>query len=296
MDWKLAKLDAAAYTPYRSMTLSPSATTRILQCLEHLPKKSLGQNFLIDSNIVLKALSLAQLQTGDVLVEIGPGIGTLSEALLKKGFSLYAVEKDPKLYAYLLKHLQAQYPSFHLSQGDAMDSPLAALPASVSRFKIVANLPYAISTPWLEKILRGRLPEAMVLMLQKETADRFRASFGTKAYSPISILLEGAYTCADQHAVSRQCFHPVPKVDSILLSLKRKAEPFVFSDRAYKLMRYLFTQRRKQIQNLCRQQALEYPRLHLWLKRLEDLGLSGLSRPEAIPFVAWQALEDFVEG
>lgn len=278
------------------MTLSPSATHSILKRLEHLPKKALGQNFLIDSNIVLKALTLAELGPGDVLVEVGPGIGTLSEALLKTGLALYAVEKDPTLYTYLVDQLQPNYPNFRLLQGDAMDAPLAALPENVDSFKIVANLPYAISTPWLEKVLRGRLPVQMVLMLQKETADRFRAACGSKAYSPISILLEGAYTCAGQHAVSRQCFHPVPKVDSVLLSLKRKTEPFVFSDKAYRLMRALFTQRRKQIQNLCRQQILQYPRLQLWLKHLDSIGLSGLARPETIPFAAWQALENFVDN
>ncbi len=278
------------------MTLSPSATLDALQSLGHLPKKALGQNFLIDSNIVHKAIDLACIAPGDTVVEIGPGLGTLSEGLLQRGVALYAVEKDPKLYAYLKAELGPKYPRFCLLQGDAMDYPVAGLPVEVEAFKIVANLPYAISTPWLERILRGRLPRCMVLMLQKETAERFMASSGTKAYSPMSILLEGAYTKEASHAVSRQCFHPVPKVDSMLLCLKRKEDPFIFSEKAYRLLRTFFTQRRKQIQNLCRQQKEMYPGLNLWLERIAGLGSSPLDRPGDLAFGAWKALEDCVES
>lgn len=276
------------------MTLSPSATLDALHRLGHLPKKALGQNFLIDSNIVHKAIDLAGIASGDTVVEIGPGLGTLSEGLLQRGVALYAVEKDPKLYAYLKTELVPQYPRFCLLQGDAMDYPLAGLPVGVDAFTIVANLPYAISTPWLEKILRGRLPRCMVLMLQKETAERFMAHPGTKAYSPMSILLEGAYQKEGVYHVSRSCFHPVPKVDSMLLCLKRKEIPFIFSEKAYRLLRSFFTQRRKQIQNLCRQQKEMYPGLNLWLERIETLGYTAMARPEALPFEVWTGLEDFL--
>ncbi len=277
------------------MTLSPSATLDALHRLGHLPKKALGQNFLIDSNIVHKAIDLAGIAAEDTVVEIGPGLGTLSEGLLQRGVALYAVEKDPKLYAYLKAELEPKYPRLCLMQGDAMDHPVAGLPLGIEAFKIVANLPYAISTPWLERILRGRLPRCMVLMLQKETAERFMASSGTKAYSPMSILLEGAYQKEGVHHVSRHCFYPVPKVDSMLLSLKRKEDPFIFSDKAYRLLRTFFTQRRKQIQNLCRQQKEAYPGLSLWLERIAGLGYTAMARPEALPFEVWKALEDYVE-
>lgn len=276
------------------MTLSPSATLEALRSLGHLPKKALGQNFLIDSNIVEKAIDLAGIAAEDTVVEIGPGLGTLSKGLLQRGVALYAVEKDPKLYTYLKGELVPKYPRLCLMQGDAMDHPVAGLPVGVEDFKIVANLPYAISTPWLERILRGRLPRWMVLMLQKETAERFMAQPGTKAYSPMSILLEGAYTQEASHAVPRQCFHPVPKVDSMLLSLKRKENPFIFSEKAYRLLRTFFTQRRKQIQNLCRQQKDMYPGLSLWLEQLEAWGYTPLARPEALPFEVWIGLEDFL--
>ncbi len=268
---------------------------RALHSLGHLPKKALGQNFLIDSTIVQKAIDLACIDPGDTVVEIGPGLGTLSEGLLQRGIALYAVEKDPKLYAYLKAELAPKYPRFCLLHGDAMDVPLGSLPLGVEAFKIVANLPYAISTPWLEKILRGRLPRVMVLMLQKETAERFMAHPGTKAYSPMSILLEGAYQKEGVHHVSRSCFHPVPKVDSMLLCLKKKETPFIFSEKAYKLLRTFFTQRRKQIQNLCRQQKTIYPGLNLWLERIGALGHSPLARPEDLNFEAWSLLEHVLD-
>lgn len=276
------------------MTLSSTATVRVLHSLGHLPKKALGQNFLIDGNIVLKSIRLAQLEPDETVVEIGPGIGTLSQGLLQQGVTLYAVEKDPKLYGYLRAELQPDL-KFFLMQGDAMDAPLAGLPEAISPFKIVANLPYAISTPWLEKILRGRLPRTMVLMLQKETAERFVSSPGTKAYSPISILLEGAYRKEALQGVSRQCFYPVPKVDSALLCLRKKEKPFIFSEKAYRLLRSFFTQRRKQIQNLCRQHKEPYPGLPLWLEEIAALGHSPLSRPEDLSFAAWTLLDLFLD-
>src|SRR2546430_2639366 len=126
------------------MPLSPSETRDLLAQLNHQPKRFLGQNFLIDGNIVRKSLELAAGQSGDAVVEVGPGLGTLTDALLATGAEVWAVEKDRTLHAHLTETLAKNQPRLHLLEGDAMEHPLAGFPGSRS-FKIVANLPYAIS-------------------------------------------------------------------------------------------------------------------------------------------------------
>jgi 16S rRNA (adenine1518-N6/adenine1519-N6)-dimethyltransferase len=145
------------------MPLSPTTTRELLTQLNHQPKHFLGQNFLVDGNIVHKSLELAGVSRGDTVVEIGPGLGTLTNALLAAGAEVWAVEKDRQLHAHLLATLAAAQPQLHLMEGDAMDEPLAGLPSTrATSFKIVANLPYAIATPWLDAVLAGPLPERMV--------------------------------------------------------------------------------------------------------------------------------------
>src|SRR3954466_12623252 len=138
------------------MPLSPSTTRELLARLNHQPKRFLGQNFLVDGNIVRKSLELAGVQAGDTVVEVGPGLGTLTSALLAAGAEVWAVEKDRQLHAHLLETLVPNQPRLHLLEGDAMEHPLADLPVDrTPAFKIVANLPYAISTPWMDAVLGG---------------------------------------------------------------------------------------------------------------------------------------------
>src|SRR6187549_1474658 len=110
------------------MPLTPTATRELLARLGHQPKRFLGQNFLVDGNIVRKSLDLADVQPGDTVVEIGPGLGTLTTALLEAGATVWAVEKDRALHAHLEAELLPRYPNqFHLLEGDAVEHPLAAL-------------------------------------------------------------------------------------------------------------------------------------------------------------------------
>eukprot|EP01034_Spumella_vulgaris_P020575 gene20575-biopygen18067 len=133
------------------MPLSPTATRDLLASLGHHPKRALGQNFLVDGNIVHKSLALAGVEPGDTVIEIGPGLGTLTEALLTAGATVYAVERDERLHAHLTATLLAQYPErLHLLFGDAVEHPLAGFvpqpppsaspstPAPAGNFKIVA--------------------------------------------------------------------------------------------------------------------------------------------------------------
>jgi 16S rRNA (adenine1518-N6/adenine1519-N6)-dimethyltransferase len=270
--------------------LSPSATRAILDALGHRPRQALGQNFLIDGNIVRKSLELAQVRPGDAVVEIGPGLGTLTAALLEAGAEVWAVEKDPALHAHLMATLvPGAAGRLHLVRGDAVEQPLAGYPAAGDGpFKVVANLPYAISTPWLDGVLSGPRPGRMVLMLQREAAQRYAAAPGGKDFGAISIFLQAAYEIGRGHLVSPACFHPRPEIESQLLVATRRPAPVTFPPPAKELIRACFQQRRKQIGALLRARLPDHGAV--WLEQLRAAGLSPQSRPEEIPVPLWVGL------
>jgi len=247
----------------------------------------MGQNFLVDGNIVRKSLELARIAPGDSVVEIGAGLGTLTSALLEAGATVWAVELDDRLHAHLASTLvPASGGKLSLLHGDAVEHPLAGLQPAGYPFKIVANLPYSISTPWLDAVLAGPLPERMVLMVQREAADRFLAQPGTKSFGAITIFLRSAFDAAPGHTVSAGCFHPRPDVESFLLHLIRKSSPVIFPAAVRGIIRTLFQQRRKQIGALLRRHAPAAA--PIWLPVLRAAGLDERARPEEIPISAWQ--------
>ena len=273
------------------MPLTPTETRELLARLGHLPKRYLGQNFLVDGNIVRKSLELAGIRAGDAVVEVGPGLGTLTAALLAAGAEVWAVEKDRTLHAFLRETLVPQFPDrLHLLEGDAVEQPLAGLPAerAAAGCKIVANLPYAISTPWMDAVLAGPLPERMVLMLQLEAAERYAARPGTKDFGAVSIFLQAAFAVAPGHKVAAACFHPRPDIDSCLLHLVRRPAPFVFPPAVKTVIRGCFQQRRKQIGALLRRHLPDDSAA--WLSRLAVAGLTPQARPEQIPMELWREL------
>ena len=283
------------------MPLSPSATRDLLAKLGHQPKHFLGQNFLVDGNIVRKSLELAGVTAGDTVVEIGPGLGTLTTALLEAGAEVWAVEKDRQLHAHLEETLVPAHPRLHLLEGDAMDQPLAGFnplegpspdgPRSVGRptlpFKIVANLPYAISTPWMDAVLNGPLPGRMVLMLQQEAAQRYIATEGSKLFGAISIFVQSAYAVEPGHKVAAACFYPRPDIESVLLNLGRHPAPFVFPPATKALIRACFQQRRKQLGSILRDK-LPVEVAAAWFARLTTAGFSSQSRAEQVPVALWR--------
>jgi 16S rRNA (adenine1518-N6/adenine1519-N6)-dimethyltransferase len=272
------------------MALTPTETRELLARLGHRPKRSLGQNFLVDGNIVRKSLELARISAGDIVVEVGPGLGTLTGALLEAGASVWAIECDRTLLEHLASGLAVRFPAtLRLAEGDAVELPLARLPAEgTPGFKVVANLPYAISTPWMDAVLSGPLPSRMVLMLQREAAERYTAVEGTRSFGAISIFLQAAYDTAPGHHVSSSCFHPRPEVDSTLLHLVRKPAPFLFSSEQKNLIRSCFQQRRKQIGSVIRARR---PDLEAeWRELLSSEGFSPGVRAEAIPVATWVRL------
>ncbi len=291
------------------MPLSPSATRELLAKLGHQPKHFLGQNFLVDGNIVRKSLELAGITAGDTVVEIGPGLGTLTTALLEAGAEVWAVEKDRQLHAHLEETLVPAHPRLHLLEGDAMEQPLAGFnpleagcphpasadtqrgegtpPPAARPFKIVANLPYAISTPWMDAVLNGPLPERMVLMLQQEAAQRYIAKEGSKLFGAISIVVQSAYAVEPGHKVPASCFYPRPDIESVLLNLGRHPAPFVFPPATKALIRACFQQRRKQLGSILRDK-LPVEVAAAWFARLTAAGFSSQSRAEQIPVALWR--------
>jgi len=270
------------------MPLSLSETREALAQLGVHPKHALGQNFLIDGNIVRKSVELAKVAPGDRVVEVGPGLGTLTRTLLEAGAEVWAVEQDTAMAHYLTERVLPRHPGrLHLLQGDAMDHPIANIPSD-QPFKIVANLPYAISTPWMDAVLKGALPERLVLMLQYEAAQRYAAKPGTKLFGSISIFLQSAYDIAPGHKVAAACFHPRPDVESYLLNLIRKPAPFVFADDVKLLIRACFQQRRKQLGALLRDKLPDGGAA--WFALIAPSGCTPQSRAEDIPVACWQQL------
>ncbi len=273
--------------------LSPSETMKLLIKIEHLPKKKLGQNFLVDANIVRKSLELAELKEGENVVEVGPGLGTLTGAMLKVGAKVFAVELDKNLHQFLSETYKADK-NFSLINADAIDLPLAMLPENELNFKIIANLPYAISTPWLDKVLSQKnLPQMMSLMLQKEAAERFIAKENSRDFAPISIFLGSAYEVKPMHKVSAACFYPKPNVDSALLPLKLKSAPYIFSPAVKNLIRKIFLTRRKQIGSIVKNLDADASKLlNIWFDENSQHGLDKTFRPENISLAFWRTLNE----
>lgn len=272
--------------------LSLSETRELLARLAHMPKKWLGQNFLVDGNIVRKSLELGEVKRGDTVVEVGPGLGTLTRTLLGAGADLYAVEADRTMVYHLETTLLPRYPAtFHLHEGDAVDFPRAGLKdARDGSFKVIANLPYAISTPWMDAICAGPHPSLMVLMLQREAADRLTAEVGTGHWSAVTAQVQLAFERVKIHPVPAQSFNPPPRVDSCLLVLRRRPDARRLSPRAREVARLLFTQRRKQVGSAARKLFPDQADVARWLEGLPKFGVTALARPETIPAEAWLAL------
>jgi 16S rRNA (adenine1518-N6/adenine1519-N6)-dimethyltransferase len=217
-------------------------------------------------------------------------------ALLEAGADVWAIERDRTLFEHLSATLQERFPqTFHLLEGDAVDRPLAGLPDPLAPgCKIVANLPYAISTPWMDAVLSGPLPARMVLMLQREAADRYTAAAGSRSFGAISIFLQAAFDTAPGHRVSGACFHPRPDVDSTLLHLVRKPQPHAFLAEHKLLIRSCFQQRRKQIGAVIRARRPDLEAV--WRELLAAAGFSLKVRAEAIPVPVWIQLVSGLTG
>ena len=223
----------------------------------HVPRTSLGQHFLIDKNIVHKIVRLAELQPGETVLEIGPGRGILTEALLDSSGLVVAVELDAALCARLRTTLGGRS-NFRLIEGDALAFEYAQVP---SPFLVVANLPYYVSTPLLFRLLEERQRiDRLVLMLQEEVVARLAAAPGGKDYGALSIAAQ--FYCEVRRAfrVPPTCFRPKPRVGSAVVVLTPLAKPRVsVTDEAFffRVVRAGFAHRRKALLNSLRDEGFE---------------------------------------
>lgn len=271
--------------------LTLAATKDLLDSLGHDPRKWMGQNFLVEPHVVRRSLELGKVSPGDRVIEVGPGLGTLTGSLLSAGAHVWAVEMDPGLATHLRKTFAAPLP-FHLTIGDAVLHPLARIPDPADgNFKVIANLPYAISSAWMEAVCKGPHPSLMVLMLQAETAERLTAETGTRHVSALTVQVDLAFRKVGMHPVSARSFHPAPRVDSCLLVLERRADARRLGPVARKVARALFTQRRKQVGGSSRNLFPGDPVVAAWVDSLGRWGLDSKARPEDLPSAAWETLD-----
>jgi len=247
------------------------------------PKKSLGQHFLVDENILGVVDRLADLRPVDVVLEIGPGLGVLTRFLAPRVAFVHAVEVDESLAVQL-----EPQPNVVLHVGDALRTDLRALePPAV---KLVANLPYNIATPLVVESLDG-LPsiESWCVMVQREVADRFFAEPATKAYGAVSVLVQLAAERTGFHPVSRNVFRPRPNVDSALVAFRRVELPHEFA-RVKRLVEGAFAHRRKTLPNSVALAGFA-PRAAAE-KALEQIGRDPAARAEELTPREFVALAD----
>ncbi|MBM2822222.1 MAG: dimethyladenosine transferase [Thermoleophilia bacterium] len=233
-----------------------------------VPKKALGQHFLVDENILGVIGRLAQLQSDDVVLEVGPGLGILTRYLAERVELVHAIEIDRAL-AESLSTMVAEHENVRLVFGDALRLDLGAFEPRPR--KLVANLPYNIATPLvLETLEHVRSIERWCVMVQREVADRFFAEPRTKAYGAVSVLVQLSARKTGFHAVSPTVFRPRPRVDSALVAFTRSPGPLLADVRP--IVEAAFAHRRKMLANSVALTGLA-PRA-----RVEE-GLAAIGRP-----------------
>ena len=266
---------------------NPSVTKELLNDLGHRPNKGLGQNYLIDGNILGIIVNAAEISDGDQLLEIGPGLGALTQALSASGAALTCIEKD----STMAEHINHTFESVVLIREDVLDVDLSGL-FSGGINKIVANLPYSVGSRFIVNVLEAQpLPEKMVFLVQKEVADRLTAQPGGKAYGPLAIWSQLNYDVKSIKNVSPKCFMPAPKVWSSVVRFEKRETPLAeVADYAdfKRLVKTAFTQRRKQIGSNLRKNMPEF------FQGLEKAGIEPVIRPEQISIEQWVALANCV--
>jgi 16S rRNA (adenine1518-N6/adenine1519-N6)-dimethyltransferase len=276
------------------MLSNPQETIRVIKENNFTFRKNYGQNFLIDSHVIDKIIAAAEIDKSTKVLEIGPGIGTLTQYLAEAAESVTAVEIDDKLIPILEKTL-ADYDNVNVIHGDILKQDIGAIFGG-EPFKIVANLPYYITTPIIMNLLESRVPaDSITVMIQKEVADRMKAEPGSKDYGALSLAVQyyaDPYLAAN---VPPNCFMPRPNVGSAVIRLKRLEEPFVKvkdERHMFKLIRAAFNQRRKTLANAVKNfEGLSYSREEVE-NALTSLGLDTRVRGEALGLQEFAALSD----
>lgn len=276
----------------------PSVTKEVVTRHGFQFKKSLGQNFLIDQNILDKIVDAAELDAQNGALEIGPGIGTLTQELCENAKQVVAVEKDNRLLSVLQETLE-DYDNVHVHHADVLEADLHALFAKWfegMEVSVVANLPYYVTTPIVMKLLEERLPlRHIVVMVQKEVADRMAAKPGGKDYGTLSIAVQYYTEPELVTRVPESAFMPAPNVESTVIKLKVRKEPAV-QVRNEKLFFHLvkasFAQRRKTLLNNLQNNLQPKREKEKLLAALEQAGIDPVRRGETLSLEEYATLTE----
>lgn len=269
---------------------TPIRTQEILKKYGFSFKKSLGQNFLIDPNILRNIVSHADLTKDSAAIEVGPGIGALTEHLARAAGKVVAFEIDQRLLPVLADTL-SPYDNVEVIHADILEVDVKQIfEEQLQDYKdvmVVANLPYYVTTPILLKLLMDRLPiRGLVVMMQKEVADRITASPGTKAYGSLSIAIQYYMQTEIAMIVPKAVFMPQPNVDSAVIKLTRREAPpvqVIDEEFLFKVSRGSFVQRRKTIiNNLQSSLPNGKAKKDLIIQALEKVGVDPTRRGETL--------------
>lgn len=278
-----------ALAPERLAPPTPGQLRRLMAAEGLRPRRALSQNFLTDAAVLDAIVAAGELRPGDRVVEVGPGLGVLTRRLLAAGASVLAVELDPRLAAYLRRELGA-IGSFELIEADALNlHPREIFPGE--RFKLVANIPYHITSPLLHAFLEGeRPPDLSVLLVQREVAERVAAPPGQMSY--LSVFVQNVTEADIAAIVPAAAFEPAPEVDSAVLVLRRRTEPTVAPgaqrEPFYRTVQAAFRQRRKQIHNgLARELPVDADTV---ASALAACGVDAERRPQTLTVAEWACL------
>lgn len=278
-----------------------SETKKILKKHNLRPKKRYGQNFLINEKIMEGIIAAAELEPDNVVVEIGPGLGGLTLELAQRVRHLLAIEIDHQLVA-VLREILEPYPNVKLIQGDVLELNLdqevkKAFPKQEGPYKIVANLPYYITTPIIMGLLeQKRQISTMVLMVQKEVGERMRALPGSKDYGSLSVAVQYYAETEIALKVPPSSFRPAPEVDSVVIRLKVRETPAVKpldEKMFFQVVRGAFGQRRKILVNSLSNSLDGLSKTEI-IYILNDLGIDPNIRGEQLSLEEFSAIADAV--
>lgn len=272
----------------------PSVIKEILAANDIAPSRVLGQNFLVDENILHIILASAHIAETDRVLEIGPGLGVLTEQLIARCRHVVAIEKDARLATYI-RDTFGGHPALRLIEGDALDQQLPELLRTEEISHVISNLPYSSGTRILMELIAAPCrPLRLVVMLQSDVAERLAAKPGSRIYGVASIYTQMYYDIVVRKSVSPSCFYPPPDVRSALVEGYRRAEPqAALDDPALfgQLVKWCFSQRRKQIGRiLLKAPGTVVPAGSDVSELLEKTGIRPDQRPESIPVRDWGLL------
>lgn len=274
---------------------TPSATKEIINKYSFAFQKKFGQNFLIDSNVLESIIRGAEITKDDFVLEIGPGIGTMTQYLCEAARQVVAVEID-KMLIPILEDTLSEYDNVEVINQDVLKVDIKSLAEEKNNgkpIKVVANLPYYITTPIIMGLFESGVPiDSITIMVQKEVADRMQTGPGSKDYGALSLAVQYYATAKVILNVSATCFMPRPNVDSAVIKLTRHKEPtvnVVDEKLMFKIIRASFNQRRKTLVNgLKNSPELSFSKEQI-VKAIEKIGKPETIRGEAL------TLEEFVE-